>query len=382
MYKILATIVFVILSLTLSAQYLDENMPEVTPMGIPSAPAFGLLGVNPEIISKPSDVKEFKVDWRIKNYKLAPDLALEAQPLWYLYYRKKSPSYYSTLDPVQRILSTTSLSLATAKIDNANHLSYAVKLNVYKEHDPYLDTKRVKSKEDEIKKETKKLIDTLESLRIQLSKENDLAKRDSFEQQIEYNRWQVANIKNEKIQEFKEESIDFVIENWNMDMVDLAFGRVYKYDNDAFDSLNFQKAGYGIWINAAKGIGKNGLVTAMIKSNRIGKNNDLLIGASYRYGSERYNFFAELVMNRMQNMFENGFDDEEQFANLRAPDLGQGWYMFEEGEERQTYWTMSYGGDFKLSKNILLNFSLRTELNGDLSFKRFLPIANIICLMK
>ena len=56
-------------------------------MSIPSAPAFAMLGVNPELVMRPSDLKSFKVDWRIKNYNLAPDLALEAQPFWHFYYK-------------------------------------------------------------------------------------------------------------------------------------------------------------------------------------------------------------------------------------------------------------------------------------------------------
>lgn len=373
-------LVFLVIG-NVSAQTNETGMPRMNPMAIPSSPAFSLLGVNPEIVTRPSDVKEFKVDWRIKNYKLAPDLALEAQPLWWLYFRKKSPAEYTRMSPLARVLSTASVSLATAKIDNVNHLSYAVKLNVYKENDPFLNSAMINEKEAEINKLSYPLNKAIDSLMVKRSKALFQDTVDMIDAEIKSLTFEKNIIRRTKMEEFQAESSEFIFQNWNMDMVDIAFGRVFKYDNAALDSLNFDRAGYGVWVNAAKGIGKNGLLSGILRYNRIGQNNNYMFGASYRYGSQKYNFFAEFVLHRISNNVENGFDEDEQFANLRAEDIGMGWYKFADAGEPVNYMTMSYGGDFRLNRSILLNFALRTDLTNKLNFKRFLPIANIVCLM-
>ena len=93
---------------TITAQ--EEVFEELknSEVSIPSAPAFAMLGVNPEFVMRPSDLRSFKVDWRIKNYNLAPDLALEAQPLWHFYYKKRSFDEYLSSGMVAKKLSTLS----------------------------------------------------------------------------------------------------------------------------------------------------------------------------------------------------------------------------------------------------------------------------------
>lgn len=364
-----------------SQEYEDEFNGELTPMSIPSSPAFSMLGVNPEMVTRPSDVKEFKVDWRIKNYKLAPDLALEAQPLWWLLYRKKTPREMEQMGRFQRILSTMSLSFATAKIDNVNHLAWATKFNVYRELDPFADRARIKLNATSLREELKPINDEIERLEIQRLSTESAEVVDSINSQLAQLRDQRNAILEGNMTNYVEQYNEIIRDNWNMDMIDISFGRVYKYDNAAIDSLRFQNAGYSVWINGAKGVGKNALWTGMIKLDRIGVNYNYVIGGSYRFGNHKYNFFAELVRSRMNNVPENGFDEEEQFGDLRSEDLGMGWYEFADGDEGYTMWSASFGGDFKLSRNILLNFALRTQLNGDLEFRRFLPIANIVCLM-
>ena len=48
------------------AQEYEEAATE-TNFFIPSAPAFTMLGVTPELVTRPGFVREFKVDWRIKT---------------------------------------------------------------------------------------------------------------------------------------------------------------------------------------------------------------------------------------------------------------------------------------------------------------------------
>jgi hypothetical protein len=357
-----------------------DIVPQIYPGAIPSAPVFSLLGVNPEIVSRPSDIKEFKVDWRIKNYKIAPDLALEFQPLWWLYYRKKGLDSYQQASSFDKVLSSASLSFATAKMDGLNHMGMALKLNLYKEFDPYLDQRLQEDYELMEEEVIAPLQMELDSLLIELRITQDMELRKELLTTIEDKEAEIEHQRKYLMDEFQRMGVEFVREKWNMDMLDVAFGLVNKYDNGGLDSLKMRYAGYGIWMNGAKGLGKNSLLTGMLRLNRIGSNTDFLMGISYRYGTEKFNVFAELVLHRLGNNRANGFHENEIFgANLEL-DIGSGWYEFEEGE-KQTLYTLSYGGDFRLSRNILLNFALRTQIKKGIGFDSFIPVANVVCLM-
>lgn len=377
---ILIAVLLLLVTIVSAQDYGDDTWTEVTPHAIPSAPAFSLLGVNPETVTRPTDVKSFKVDWRIKNYKVAPDLAFEAQPIWWLHTRRKGPKAYREASNLSRVLSTTTFSLATAKIDNVNHLSYAIKLNVYKEHDPFLHEGRSYDIEDEISEMSGPLQQQIDSLQVLYSKSTSPETKKLLEAELGSLKAEKDMYTKMKMDEVADEAYDFSAEHWNMDMVDVAFGRVFKYNNGALDSLKFDSAGFGLWINAAKGIGENGLLTGLIRYNRVGINSDLMLGASFRYGSRKFNFFSELVYASIGNNPLNGYSDDEEFADLYAEDLGNGWYEYGEGDGFSK-WSLSYGGDFRLSKNVLLNFAIRTELTGGFSFDRLLPVANLVCLM-
>ena len=366
---------------TIAQDYESHNIPNIAAASIPSSPAFSLLGVNPEVITRPSDIKQFKVDWRIKNYKLAPDLALEAQPIWWLYHRRRGLTAYRYSSGFSRLLSTTSVSMGTAKIDNVNHMAYAVKLNLYKSYDPFLNDRSVLEAEKRLSDEALPLLIKLDSARRETyyTKIPDTLR--AIETCIDSLRDEIKLLRRTRLQELKDRSESFAREHWNMNMIDIAFGQVYKYDNAAIDSLKFEKAGFGVWLTGGKKVGKGGLLSGMVKMNRIGGNANWLYGLSYRHGSERFNFYIEMLRSLMNNNFNNGFADGEQFSSLYTEDLGSGWYQFQAGTP-QHMWIMTYGGDFRLSKNILLNFALRAELKKDFKFNRFLPIANLVCLMQ
>ena len=379
---LIISILLVMHTLTTFAQeYESSAIPRIAPTSIPSSPAFNLLGANPELITRPSDVKQFKVDWRIKNYKLAPDLAFEVQPIWWLYHRRKGLTAYRNSSTFSRLLATTSISTGTAKIDNVNHMAYAVKLNLYKSDDPFIDAGSVIAAEKRLNERLNPLIAQRDSVKKVWYYSTNFDTLSKVEACIDSLNAEIKLMKRISLQELKDHSETFAKEHWNMDMIDLAFGQVYKYDNAALDSLKFARAGFGLWLTGAKKMGKSGLLSAMVKMNRIGGNMNWLYGLSYRHGSERFNFFIEMVRSQLNNHLSNGFADGEQFSGLYTEDLGSAWYHFRAGNPQQM-WISSFGGDFRLSDNILLNFALRAELKSDFSFNRFLPLANLVCLMQ
>ncbi len=365
----------------------DEVYEEVknAEISIPSAPAFAMLGVNPEIVTRPSDLKSFKVDWRVKNYNLAPDLALEAQPLWHFYYKKRSFDEYAAASRLAKKLSTLSLSAGTAKIDNINHASYSIKLNLYKKNNVINDTLLLKQLTSEHRYQQDRFNQQIDSLVILRYQTTDPKRKNEIDKELDVIRYEIKNA--HEISRLKYRNIidQYYAENWNNTMLDAAFGSVYTYDNAGIDSLKVKRAGYALWLNGCLKMGDHGLMSGLFRYTRIVDSSNKMFGLNFRYGSQRYNFYAEVVYEILGNYFdpnqELAFDENEYFAGKYIEDIGSGWLDFN-NTETKTQYTMAYGGDFKLSRNILLNFALRTQFTSDIKLTRLLPVANIICLMK
>ncbi|MCB9082123.1 MAG: hypothetical protein H6555_10475 [Lewinellaceae bacterium] len=354
-------------------------------MSIPSAPAFALLGVNPEVVLRPSDLRSFKVDWRIKNYNLAPDLALEAQPFWHLYYKNRPFNEYVNAGPLARRLSTLSLSLGTAKIDGVNHAAYSVKMNLYSENDLFSDRELIAELAREHDASMGLVQRKIDSLSIQRFQTNDPEEKQFIQEEIDALHFQKRTISVEAKEKYRSAIEEYQYGHWNRTMLDGAFGMVYTYDNQGLDSLKVKRAGLAFWLNGALKIGRHGLVTGIFKFTKVIDSSNKLFGVSYRYGNPKFNFFTEVAFETLGNYFdptqEEMFDEGEVFANNFAQDLGSGWLNFNNTGNRSQY-TIAYGGDFRLSRNILLNFSLRTQFTGAMKMERLLPVANVICLMK
>ncbi|MBP6235921.1 MAG: hypothetical protein KA270_13250 [Saprospiraceae bacterium] len=354
-------------------------------MSIPSAPAFAMLGVNPELVMRPSDLKSFKVDWRIKNYNLAPDLALEAQPFWHFYYKKRTFDEYAVASRFAKKLSTLSLSIGTAKIDNINHASYSIKLNLYKKNDVINDTLLLKQLRSEHRNQLQNFNAQIDSLVILRYQTTDPKRKNEIDKELDVIRYEMKNI--DEISRLKYRNIidQYNGENWNNTMLDAAFGSVFTYDNAGIDSLRVKRAGYALWLNGCLKMGDHGLMSGLFRYTRIVDSSNKMFGLNFRYGSQRYNFYAEVVYEILGNYFdpnqELAFDEDEYFAGKYIEDIGSGWLDFN-NTKTKTQYTMAYGGDFKLSRNILLNFALRTQFTSDIKLTRLLPVANIICLMK
>jgi hypothetical protein len=350
---------------------------------IPSAPAFSLLGVNPETVIRPSDMRSFKVDWRIKNYMLAPDLALEAQPLWYLYYKKLPASEQVRLGYVQRALASLNVSMGTAKIDGLNHASYAVKFNLYQQGASLSQMEEVRSQERTNQKAISRMANAIDSLSEAIALAQDTSAREDLRSALQDLQADLSQmyIDADATLETLMEQVQRA--NWNRAMVDVAFGSVYTYDNGAAD-IKVRRAGFGMWINGCTPLGQTGMLTGILRYTRIGEGGNTLLGGSYRYGNERYNFFGEFAYERLGNFFdpnlEDPFTQDEIFGDTYSVDLESGWFDFA-NQSKITRYILTVGGDFKLNRNILLNFALRYQLSDELKLNRMLPVANVICLM-
>ncbi len=340
---------------------LEDEIITESEFAIPSAPAFSLMGVTPELIPRPGVVRNFKVDWRIRDYKGAPDLAVEALPVWMLFFNSGDLDKYRNASSFARMLSTLSFSLSTASFNNTNHLGYAVKLNLFRAKDPLNDQSLLDEFHQQILEEnaeTRKQIQELEAL---LDNSDSPEMRKFYRKEIK----QLKSVSREAIQAKRQEleaiRRDYTINNWNSSMLDLAFGKVYSFDRGQIDSLGITNQGYGVWLNGGLKSGKNGYISGMLKLSRYGSVDAFQAGISMRYGNPKYNFYLESMYERTSEVVDPEFDSFE---------------------FKQTNFRLSYGGDFHLSRGILLNFSLQTRFDQGFNFVDFLPIANITCLMR
>ncbi len=385
--KKLSLLPVILLCILVNVLAQDEFYEELrsAEMSIPSAPAFALLNVNPEMVLRPSDLRSFKVDWRIKNYNLAPDLALEGQPLWHLYYKRRPFDEYVNAGLLARRLSTLSVSVGTAKIDGVNHAAYSVKMNLYAENDHISDRAIIAELAEEHDLAMVEVQRKMDSLFIKRYETSDPAEKAVIQEEIDALRVRKRAISVEAKVKYRDAIEAYQFENWNRTMLDGAFGVVYTYNNTGLDSLKVKRAGAAFWLNGSLKMGNNGLLTGIVRYTRIIDSSNKMFGAGYRYGNARFNFFTELVYENLGNFFDPTqdvvFSEDEYFSDKFEEDLGSGWVNFNNTGTRNRY-TIAYGGDFRLSRNILLNFSLRTQFTGAMKMDRLLPVANVVCLMK
>ena len=225
-------------------------------------------------------------------------------------------------------------------------------------------------------------IDSLVILRYQTT---DPKRKNEIDKELDVIRYEMKNI--DEISRLKYRNIidQYNGENWNNTMLDAAFGSVFTYDNSGIDSLKVKRAGYALWLNGCLKMGDHGLMSGLFRYTKIVDSSNKMFGLNFRYGSQRYNFYAEVVYEILGNYFdpnqELAFDKDEYFSGKYIEDIGSGWLDFN-NTDTKTQYTIAYGGDFKLSRNILLNFALRTQFTSDIKLTRLLPVANIICLMK
>src|SRR5690242_5162177 len=93
----------------------DEKAGRLSPkeFSIPASPIFDLMNVTPSQINRTSDIKDFKVDWSFKSWRLNPNLALESQPFWELLYNRKDLSKYQNASSFMRRLASADVSFGS-----------------------------------------------------------------------------------------------------------------------------------------------------------------------------------------------------------------------------------------------------------------------------
>jgi hypothetical protein len=342
-----------------------SDVAKATDLSIPISPALTLLGVNPSLVARPSFTRDIKVDWSFTSYRVSPNLALEAQPIWLLFYDRPDLTRYRQAGAFLRTLSTLSLSLATIQrgTDEQRQLAFAVKLNLFRARDPLMEVEQFKrsfadyyAQREELLKQQREWEDTLQQKTDPVDKLNAQDEIDKLESEL-------VRLKVQQKERNLELKAQYQRAFWNASCLDVAFGRIYNYNSDTFDSLRLQSSGLGAWINGGLRLGRHGFLSGQVQylaqevlnpDNRVvGTRATVSAGLNFRYGSPRYNFFVEAMRD----------------------------HVLENGPQVRTF-TLAYGGDLRLGGSVLLGYGIRNVITDDLTLRNLIPMASVTCLMR
>jgi hypothetical protein len=380
----------------------EKNVPRE--FAIPTSPLFDLMGVAPSQVARTAEIKDFKVDWSFKNWRVNPNLAIQAQPVWELFYNKKNLEKYQRASTVQRMLASLDLSVGTVQDETGDRrLGGAVKMSLYQQKDPLL----VKGAYDDIQatfaEELAKLKQTEKDLLLvldSLTKPSDLQKtRDALRQ----NDIQLATFYSRRNTAIQERAKEFVANSWNAAFVNVAYGKIYTYNSDSAGSLKKLKlnrnTATGFWLNFGKGIGKRGLISGLIRSSfyeeevtfnlkddvtgnestasTIAANKLVSLGINFRYGGPTYNFFLELIYEgkTLKTPIQAVNESFSKPAGTSIVTSSVKWDVVHP-------YTINFGGDWRIGRNLVLNYGMRLLLDKNYKTVSFLPIANISCMMR
>ena len=124
-----------------NAQQDETKAGRVSPkeLSIPASPFFDLMGVTSSQVTRTSVIKDFKVDWSFKSWKLNPNLAIQSQPVWEMLYNRKTLTKYQNASSFMRRLSSLDISIGSVQNeDNDRRIGFAAKLNVFDQKDPLM----------------------------------------------------------------------------------------------------------------------------------------------------------------------------------------------------------------------------------------------------
>ncbi len=336
---------------------------KATEFAVPVSPAFALMGADPSLVSMPGVIRDFKVDWSFRSYRLSPNISVEAQPIWLFGYDRPELTAYRKAGAFMRQLSTLSVSLGTLQLDTVRIVAYAFKINLFRSRDPLMDSSYMSQGLQEVMSQENSLRQQLEDLKKGLDTITDVYQRIQTENQVLNTETQIISMRANTRARMKELREMYLRSYWNSACVDLAFGQSYSYINQSLDSLELSRRGYGVWITGGVGAGKKVFFSGMVRYQKItDTQNGQLYGINFRYGSNKFRFFTEAMYEKTEDKQLNEFQETVKIIN--------------EG------FIFAYGGDLKLNNNVLLGFSLRTVYNNDLKFVNLIPVANIGCLMR
>ncbi len=386
----------------------DDKLPgrfTAKEFSIPAAPVFDLMGVTSSQINRTSDIKDFKVDWSFKSWRLNPNLAIQSQPVWEIMYNRKSLEKYQAASSFMRRLASLDLSFGSVQDENNDRrLGIAFKMNVYKQKDPLLAKELYGGISDKYKQEKDELEVQLKALKLKLDTTKNILEKPDIRVQIKGVEDQLLSQNSRRREEINTRAKIFIDENWNTSAVDVAIGKIFSYETDSAGSLKSlrlnRSTGLGGWVNASIGFGKKFLLSGLFRSSwykeqleftirdtvtqeevsekAVAKNTLFTMGLNLRYGSPGFTFFIEFLYEAKRAKTPEdalGKVFKVPTGNFEIVASSVKWDVVNPN-------TMSIGGDWRISRNLMINYGMRCVFDKNWKFTTFTPVATISCMMR
>jgi hypothetical protein len=374
-------------------------------LSIPASPVFDLMGVTPSQITRTSDIKDFKVDWSFKSWRLSPNLALQSQPVWEIIYNRYELSKYQRASGFMRRLAAVDVSVGTVQNeDNDRRIGFAVKINLFKARDPLLAKELYQDIGPKFRQQREDLEKQLKELQSRLDTTRDILQKPAIRSEIQTAQQSLADINPNRMKEINKRAAIWVAENWNAASLDIAMGRIYTYQTDSTGSLLRlrlnRNTGWGIWLNGGFGIGKKLFLSGLLRStwyqeelnfilhntgngqdlpqSAVADNNLYSAGANLRYGGAIYNFFIEFFYERKGlktpvRALDQAFKTPG--PNLEIVASSVQWNVVEPN-------TINFGGDWRVGRNLILNYGMRCVFDPNWKLQTFTPVVALSCMMR
>lgn len=371
---------------------------------IPVSPVFDLMGVTPSQINRTSDIKNFKVDWSFKSWRLNPNLAIQSQPFWELFYNRKDLSKYQAASGFMRKLASLDISLGTVQNEESDRrIGMAAKLNLIKQKDPLMVRSMYEDIGVRFADEKKSLESRLKELQFKLDTIQNVLEKPGIRAEIKSTEEQLASLNSRRNTEINDRARVFIAEHWNAASLDIAFGRVYTYQSDSAGSLKKlrlnRNTGWGIWLNGALPLGKRWMLSGLVRTTwyeeelafllrntqtlaeqtaqAVAENKLYSAGMNLRYGGPLYSFFVEFLYEKkaLKTPVQALKDVFTEPANMEVVSSSVKWNVVHPN-------SLSIGGDWRISQNVIINYGMRWILDVNGKSQAFIPVAGISCMMR
>jgi hypothetical protein len=406
--KIVFSLCITSISCHVSAQFIQSEGAELKKqheINVASSSIFDLMGVSSSQISKTSDVKDLKVDWSFKSWRLNPNIAIQGQPVWELFYNRKDLEQYRKANYLQRTLASTDISAGTVQSENSDRrIGGAIRINLFRKYDALRSAAYFKDIEEKYQTEFSDWQYRMNMIKTALDTTTDVGKKSDLKMRLIQMENEAMQLGEMRKNEITTRTVEYNADYWNSAFIDIAGGKIWTYVTDSAGTLKSirinRQSGWALWTNGGYGIGRKILITGLFRvsfydeqlsflirnldtgdefgANSIVSNKIYSYGFNFRYGTPSMNFFSEILFEKRQLKTVKDAFEESSFnteGNIEVVSGTLKWTAL-------SPYTLSVGGEWRISRNLLLNFGMRMEYEKNWKRKTFQPIAGISCLMR
>lgn len=373
-------------------------------LSIPESPVFDLMGVTPAQVTRMNDIKDFKVDWSFKSWKLNPNIAIEGQPVWEVLYSGKNLQKYQRTSGFMRTLSSLDVSGGTIQTETSDRrIGFAAKLSLYRQKDPLLMKDYYTDIMQSASDERNTLLAQLNEYKQKADTTKDIISKHALLNALRDIESRIQQINASEKEDIQQRAKIINSENWNASSINIAIGKVFTYTADSSGNLKKlllnRNTALGFWVNWGWGIGKRLLLSGLIRSSfyeeslhfslqddqtgeltssdAVAQNTLLTTGINMRYGGGLFSLFAEFIYERKGLRTANAA-----LAKVFKAPQGQQLIASTVHWDIVHPYNINFGGDWRIARNVMLSYGLRTVFDKNFKAISVLPVATVACMMR